>query len=601
MKKGLLLILLFTSLSIMSFAQITTVGIIGSGTPGGWDADTDMTQDAGDTAIWTITVVLTANEVKFRANDDWAINWGSGDFPNGTGVQEGSNIPVVSAGEYFVTLNTTTGEYSFVIDSPVGIIGDATPNGWDVDTNMFKDSTDHGFFIDLELTVGEAKFRLDDDWATNWGSADFPSGTGVQEGANILVDKAGFYHITLDTASGNYNFTELILFETISLIGSATPGGWDADTDLTQDSNNPDLWSTDITLVDGELKFRADHDWDTSWGGTDFPSGIASATGGNIAATEGNYRVTFNTETLEYSFLTLADYTTIGIIGSATPGGWDADTDMIKDPEDGTIWRLSVELVDGEAKFRAEDDWATNWGGADFPTGTGVQEGANIPVTAGRYNIVLNSLTGEYSFESFVVYDQISIVGKDGPFGQWPDETSDFDMFLSVDENDDQIWTGTDIQLTTADTTLGDSGIKFRANAAWDANWGDSAFPEGIATQDGSNIRCTEGIWDVVINIQSGEYIFELSTDVKDLLSPSSIKLYPNPAQDYVQIDLKTIDYTGTVDVQVFDMSGKTVKSFVSNSTELLKVNIADLNTGNYLIRLTNESYIIAKRFAISR
>jgi hypothetical protein len=39
-----------------------------------------------------------------------------------------------------------------------------------------------------------------------------------------------------------------------------------------------------------------------------------------------------------------------------------------------------------------------NWGSAIFPSGTGVQDGSNIPTLAGTYFVTFNSGTGEYSF-----------------------------------------------------------------------------------------------------------------------------------------------------------------------------------------------------------
>lgn len=89
----------------------------------------------------------------------------------------------------------------------------------------------------------------------------------------------------------------------------------------------------------------------------------------------------------------------IGIIGDATPGGWDADTDMAQDATNPFIWTGTLELSDGEAKFRQDNDWAINWGAADFPSGSGTQDGPNIPVTAGEYEISVNTCTGAYSFD----------------------------------------------------------------------------------------------------------------------------------------------------------------------------------------------------------
>ncbi|HEB61782.1 MAG TPA: SusF/SusE family outer membrane protein [Bacteroidetes bacterium] len=600
MKRQLLFIFLGMMLSFAAIGQITTVGLIGSATPNGWDSDIDMVQDATDTCIWTLDVTLAQGEAKFRANNDWAINWGSSDFPTGTGTQDGPNIPVL-AGDYHITFNSCTGEYVFVVESPIGIIGSATPGGWDSDTNMFRDTTEHGFFIDIDLVVGEAKFRKDDDWTVNWGGDAFPTDTGYQDGPNIQIPKAGKYHVTFDTLSGIYNFTEVVEFEYISIIGSATPGGWDSDTDLNQNPNNPDVWQADVSLIDGELKFRANHDWGLNWGGDSlntFPSGVGIPNGANLVVPAGDYRVTFNTNTLEFNFLELVKYDAIGLIGSATPGGWSTDTDMIPDP-DSTVWRLDVELIDGEAKFRANHDWTVNWGSGDFPTGTGVQDGANIPVVAGKYHVTFNSLSGEYSFEVFVVYDQISIVGKDGPFGAWPDDTPNFDYYLTISPDDDQLWTGSGINLTTADTTAGDSGIKFRANTDWTVNWGARDFPAGVGTQDGPNIWCQEGVWDVTFNSATGEYSFVKSSAVIDVLDNKIVTLYPNPAVNDLNVDLSKLDATGDVLLTIFEMNGRKVSETRVSAAQIIKLDISGLKSGSYFLSVSNHAFMVGKKFNV--
>ena len=78
--------------------SITTIGIIGPAQAGGWSEDTDMTYNAG-TGAWEATLDLAADEIKFRANDDWGINWG-GSVDNLT--QDGSNLKIAEAGTYFV-------------------------------------------------------------------------------------------------------------------------------------------------------------------------------------------------------------------------------------------------------------------------------------------------------------------------------------------------------------------------------------------------------------------------------------------------------------------------------------------------------------------
>ena len=75
-------------------------GLIGSSTPDGWNSDQNMTWDNTLKAL-KITVALTAGEIKFRANDDWAINLG-GELAALT--PGGANIAIAAAGNYTITL-----------------------------------------------------------------------------------------------------------------------------------------------------------------------------------------------------------------------------------------------------------------------------------------------------------------------------------------------------------------------------------------------------------------------------------------------------------------------------------------------------------------
>ena len=77
---------------------INGIGIIGPAQAGGWSEDTDLTYNA-ETRAWEGTVELAADEFKFRANDDWGINWG-GSVDNLT--QDGANLKIDEAGKYFI-------------------------------------------------------------------------------------------------------------------------------------------------------------------------------------------------------------------------------------------------------------------------------------------------------------------------------------------------------------------------------------------------------------------------------------------------------------------------------------------------------------------
>ena len=190
-----------------------------------------MTQDPDSSHLWSIVINLTQGEAKFRANNAWDVSWGATDFPSGIGSSEpGSpNVPIPAAGEFTVTFNSETGAYNFVVSSDIGIIGDATPGGWADDTNMFRDPTDtNKYFLTLPLVIGKAKFRANDAWDLSWGATDFPSGIGSSApgSPDIPIPATGKYLVNFDKSTGAYSFEEEITFATISIIGSATPGGW---------------------------------------------------------------------------------------------------------------------------------------------------------------------------------------------------------------------------------------------------------------------------------------------------------------------------------------------------------------------------------------
>ncbi|MGE5383417.1 MAG: SusE domain-containing protein [Omnitrophica WOR_2 bacterium] len=102
-----------------------------------------------------------------------------------------------------------------------------------------------------------------------------------------------------------------------------------------------------------------------------------------VPPASGWYILKVSTTDLTYSL----DPYMIGLVGSATPNGWDApDQKMDYNAATGT-WDITIDLVVGDIKFRKNDGWAWNLGGT--PNNL-VHNGDNIPVTeAGNYTISL--------------------------------------------------------------------------------------------------------------------------------------------------------------------------------------------------------------------
>ncbi len=146
-----------------------------------------------------------------------------------------------------------------------------------------------------------------------------------------------------------------------------------------------------FTLLDPETS--------TSYGGA---GGVLEVGGAGIVVDEaGWYDFTADIEGLTYN----AETYFIGLVGSATPNGWDApDSKMDYHVASGT-WRVTVDLEGGAdmyVKFRKNDSWSWNMGLADGETGglSGkLQQGGvgnDIPIAeSGNYTVIFTILSDE--------------------------------------------------------------------------------------------------------------------------------------------------------------------------------------------------------------
>ena len=139
----------------------------------------------------------------------------------------------------------------------------------------------------MYLNQNGFKFCTQPNWdGTNYG-ADFNT---AGDAANItMTEPAGYYKVDVDLSAKTYT---LYPITSISMIGDATPGGWDADTDLTYNATERCWEIKDVHLEAKELKFRSNHSWDDpnpNWGGT--PDALVQK-GSNIkVAEDGKYDV----------------------------------------------------------------------------------------------------------------------------------------------------------------------------------------------------------------------------------------------------------------------------------------------------------------------
>ena len=82
---------------------------------------------------------------------------------------EEQTLPLAVEDDYAITLDLSKPlDYSYSANR-WGIIGSATAGGWDSDQNMSWNAVGGVFTATINLTVGEMKFRANDDWGLNLG------------------------------------------------------------------------------------------------------------------------------------------------------------------------------------------------------------------------------------------------------------------------------------------------------------------------------------------------------------------------------------------------------------------------------------------------
>ena len=282
-----------------------------------------------------------------------------------------------------------------------------------IDMSSGDTSNNHlGVKVSSMLEFAET-LGLDDDPSTTFSDGS-PNNTGmvyarVTAYAGTSSSGANQSSTVSKTASMNIEVLENVgactdaTLSNWGLVGSAVNGwggtnrGFAAGNDVPFLSNGQDgMFRAVATLYDGEFKIREDNAWGLNYG-DDGADGTLEQNGANIAISAGHYVIDF--DAVNFTITITPAGTVWGVVGSATLNGWGAaeDVKLVPDPcNDGVYIIKDVVLTDGEIKFRQDDAWGVNLGddGAD---GTTEANGANIAVSAGTYDMTLDTVNGTYT------------------------------------------------------------------------------------------------------------------------------------------------------------------------------------------------------------
>lgn len=202
----------------------------------------------------------------------------------------------------------------------------------------------------------------------------------------MVIPGAGTWIVTLDMNNLSYSVGKPVLY----MKGDAN--GWNGYDYLAGDDGVH--FTGFMYLNQNGFKFTTAPDWSGTGYGENFST---APDAGNIVMTEpaGYYKVDVDLSAKTY---TLTPITSIGIIGAAVPvTGWDSDQDLTYNVEE-RCWEIKdIELNAGECKFRANDDWAMQWGydGEKFVFSNNAPSVQFIP-EAGTYDIKLYAWANGY-------------------------------------------------------------------------------------------------------------------------------------------------------------------------------------------------------------
>ncbi len=305
------------------------------------------------------------------------------------------------------------------IDAAYYLVGDMFTtddvNGWNTtsDKQKFKHSDkdvyeDPIFTITFETTKADQYWKIIPKANVDAGNTD-ASAAGVVgpkvDGEDSMtgsltngdakagkIAKAGKYKLTLNMM--DYSYT---IEEAPELYMKGDANGWDGYDYLAGDGVH---FTGFMYLNQNGFKFTTAPDWSGTGYGENFST---APDAGNIVMTEpaGYYKVDVDLSAKTY---TLTPITSIGIIGSAAPNGWDSDVDLTyvpynKETKEGRYWEAkNIKLKAGECKFRANDAWDMQWGfdGDKFVFSNNAPQKQFVP-EAGTYDIKLYAWANGYA------------------------------------------------------------------------------------------------------------------------------------------------------------------------------------------------------------
>jgi hypothetical protein len=328
--------------------------------------------------------------------------FGSSGVPGELSLTSASTkIAIAESGYYKVKVDRKNLHYE-ITPANWGMIGTATPGGWNNSTPLTYNADKDVWEGQLDLAAGALKFRANNGWDINYGPAasNDLSGKLIETNDAITISEPGNYKVTVDFSQSKspyvYQYTVVRSGDVTEPAKLWLPGGyqgWNPSTAPTIYAISDFVYVGYVYINAGTaFKFTNAPDWDHINYGDSGTKGVLTTDGlanGLSLDVPGYYRLKADTENLAYETALIDSW---GMIGTATPGGWDNSSPMIYDQAK-DVWKATINLVPGALKFRANNKWDINYGPASSAAmnGTLIETNDSISIQeAGNYTVTID-------------------------------------------------------------------------------------------------------------------------------------------------------------------------------------------------------------------
>ncbi|HEX7415045.1 MAG TPA: LamG-like jellyroll fold domain-containing protein [Bacteroidia bacterium] len=109
------------------------------------------------------------------------------------------------------------------------------------------------------------------------------------------------------------------------------------------------------------------------------------------------------------------------------------------------------------------------------------------------------------------------------------------------------------------------------------------------------------GMWNRALTTTEITQVFQSSaTSIKNITSSNQIKIYPNPANNEINLTISQFDNLKTSSVEIYNLIGECVHRQVLKSSNSL-INVADLSNGVYFVTVTNGEETSTEKIIVNK